>query len=205
MRVARPFLAFVVLVILGWSSRASAAPVQWTVPSGGNGNWYDITESPGSWQDAENEAVAKGGHLVSIGDTAENAFLVSSVLTGAFASVPLWIGLSDSDQEGTLTWSNGDSLVYSNWNVGEPDSLMFPGEIKSETEDFVAINWHVATGDIDNDAVPGDWNDAPLGGTTGYGGNSDGPYFGIIETVPEPSTALLLGLGLLGLGMRRRS
>ena len=168
-----------------------------------NGHLYGVTVGSGSWQDAENEAVSYGGHLVAINDAAKNAFLVSNILTGAFSEIPLWIGLNDSAVEGTFEWSNGEPFIYSNWNVGEPNSICCTGPL-SDAEDFVAINWHVATGDIDNDAVAGDWNDAPLGGTTGYGGTSDGPHLGIVEVVPEPTTALLLTLGLAGLGMRRR-
>ena len=67
---------------------------------------------------------ASGGHLVSINDAAENAFLVANILIGAFSDVPLWIGLSDSTSEGTFVWSNGDVVAYENWNTGEPNSYL---------------------------------------------------------------------------------
>lgn len=45
-------------------------------------------------------------------------------------------------------------------------------------EYYGTINWHRAqTG-----GPVGTWNDTPLGGTTGYGGTSNGPYYGIAAT-----------------------
>jgi hypothetical protein len=40
-----------------------------------NGHQYTLTEIPSSWSDAENEAVAAGGHLVTINNAAEQAWL----------------------------------------------------------------------------------------------------------------------------------
>jgi hypothetical protein len=67
----------------------------------------------------------------------------------------------------------GSTSAYRNWNVntGEPTY--------SENNEYsTAINWRYARGDA---TAIGTWNDAPLNGSVGYGGNTNGPYYGIAE------------------------
>jgi len=52
-------------------------------------------------------------------------------------------------------------------------------------ENYVAINWEFS--DDPPRGIKGDWNDTPLNGTTGYGGKSDGPYFGLVERETDPT------------------
>jgi MYXO-CTERM domain-containing protein len=180
-----------------------------------NTNLYVVAQ--GSWTTAETEAQALGGHLVTIHDAAENAFIVSNVLkdlTGEggpnLSAVPVWIGLYDptgatnSDGDGmqhaaNFQWVDGSISGYRNWNSGEPNNANF-GEY------YAAINWHFAQSQ--DSQLLGTWNDAPQGGSTGYGGNTNGPYYGLASVpVPEPSTLLVWsGLGAVGLGTawRRR-
>ncbi|MCX5682219.1 MAG: lectin-like protein, partial [Planctomycetota bacterium] len=117
-------------------------------PYGPNGTWnlYQLSSSTATWLNAYNtaKATAQGGqtgHLVSIGSSAENAFIKS--LIGA----DTWIGLTDSETFGgtekgntsALTlpaagqvpsagqrgegfvWVSGDPFTYQNWNSGQPD------------------------------------------------------------------------------------
>ena len=60
---------------------ANAAPVQWSVESGGNGHWYEAvyTGSPTSyisWDDAKAGAEAPGGYLACI--TSKEAPILSA-------------------------------------------------------------------------------------------------------------------------------
>src|SRR5262249_37627601 len=48
-----------------------------------NGHYYTLTNQSESWDAAEAEAVALGGHLVAINDQAEQDFLVRSFLSGS--------------------------------------------------------------------------------------------------------------------------
>ena len=81
----------------------------------------------------------------------------------------------------TFAWITGEPLDYTNWKPGEP-SNSDPGEY------FVAINWEFA--DVPPRGIKGDWNDAPLYGTSGFGGKTDGPYFGLVERNTDPSLAI---------------
>jgi hypothetical protein len=77
------------------------------------GHLYSKTSS-GTWAQAEAEAVSLGGHLVSINDADEQAF-VNGLLSGS-----TWIGFTD---EGTSVWAwiSGDAVTYTNWSTYEPN------------------------------------------------------------------------------------
>jgi hypothetical protein len=167
-----------------------------------NGHYYGLTDTRESFAAAEAEAVALGGHLTAIADQAEQDFVVATFLTAPQATaVPYWIGFTDQVIEGTFAWTSGEPVTFTAWNSGEPND--FGGN-----EDYAAIGWHFARGE----SVPrGTWNDTPLGGTSGFGGNSDGPYQGIIELtfnpVPEPASLALASMGVVVLAswrLRRR-
>jgi hypothetical protein len=75
-------------------------------------------------------------------------------------------------------WVTGEALSYTNWKSGEPSDTP-PGE------DYVTINWEFS--DAPPRGLKGDWNDTPLNGTAGYGGKTDGPYFGLVERDTDPN------------------
>ena len=63
-----------------------------------NDHVYLLTESTGNWSSVEAQAVEMGGHLVTIDDAAEQAWI-----TEHFAPMGnLWIGASDAASEGTF-------------------------------------------------------------------------------------------------------
>lgn len=83
---------------------------------------YKLVEGP-TWEEAESAAVALGGHLATINDAAENAWL-STTLDPLFEEpeeFSEWIGLNDIAEEGTWAWSSGETSSYRNWGSGEPD------------------------------------------------------------------------------------
>ena len=75
----------------------------------------------------------------------------------------------------------GEDFSYSNWHPNQPDNCP-PGE------NYAAMNWHYS--DSPPQGIKGDWNDTPLNGTTGFGGATDGPYFGLVER-GQPSEPIL--------------
>lgn len=131
----------VVLSLLAAPDRAHALVVAGPIENPANGHHYFLL-APASWSAAEAEARTLGGHLVAIGDAAENAWVWTT-----FASIvggPFWIGLTDVAQEGTFVWTNGEPFSYSSWWVGggEPNNA-------GGVEHFVEINngvWNDNTG-----------------------------------------------------------
>ena len=67
--------------------------------------------------------MSQGGDLASVGSAAENNFIRS------LSSEGLWLGGTDSGQEGRFVWTDGTAWTYQNWAPGQPDN--------SGNEDFV--------------------------------------------------------------------
>ena len=103
-----------VMVVLFAVDSAFAEPKQ----NPANGNWYDVVEADitaiNYWDDAERLAMALGGHLVTINDTAEQAWIYGTFVK----NMNYWIGLNDALIEGSLLWSDGDVSSYTNWRSG---------------------------------------------------------------------------------------
>ena len=175
-------VSFMALPLWGLAARNAAAGILH------DGSWYELTSAAMTWDDAESEAISRGGHLAAINSAAEQSFINDTFLPPPVPRIlgrPLWIGLNDAASEGTFVWSNGDALTYSNWSPGQPDNA-------SGGEDYVAIDWQRAiTGEPDDF---GQWNDTPAVGA------SFGPYFGIIEAPNLAPVASISGLENLTLG-----
>ena len=81
-----------------------------------SGKSYYISNSAATWNEAELLCNSLGGHLPSISSQQENDFINSFC-----SDNPLWIGLSDQDNEGQWAWTNGSQFVYDNWLNNQPD------------------------------------------------------------------------------------
>jgi len=116
---------------------------------------YRLTE-PMNWIDAEAQAIAWGGHLVTIESWEEEL-----LLKNAFGVNELfWIGLNDIDEENVWVWSSGNPVIYTNWAIGEPNDCGGDSGI-CESEDGAAINWCLDG----SDPCFGDyWNDLSIDG-----------------------------------------
>lgn len=118
---------------------------------------YKLTAALGSWDDAEAEAVAAGGHLATINDEDENQWILD---TFDPLEPRLWIGLhqlsGSIEPDGGWVWSSGEPVTYTNWRATEPNN--------NGDEKYAEFMTSSAF-------APGKWND-----------RSDGhPYLGIIE------------------------
>jgi len=107
-------------------------------------NHYYYFLDPTTWSDAEAQAQSLGGHLATINDPGENTWITDTLLP--FIEGDVWIGLSDTESEGSFEWSSGAPVNYSNWGGNEPNN--------SGDEDFTVL-----TGTDNPFLDPGEWND----------------------------------------------
>ncbi len=82
-----------------------------------NGTYYALTDAAMSWQDAEAAAVALGGHLASMDDANEQAWILS-MLDGRYGNA--WLGLNDATAEGIWVYTDSSAVSYTNWASSEP-------------------------------------------------------------------------------------
>lgn len=82
-----------------------------------NDSKYFLSNATANWSTANAEAIANGGHLVTIGDANENEFIKSNLTSGTSA----WLGITDAATEGTWELVTGGVATYLNWSVGEPN------------------------------------------------------------------------------------
>ena len=91
-----------------------------------NGHVYERYDYNLSWTDAKSFCAAKGGHLVTITDEAEQAAVV-----GLLNGCPMGfyhIGCSDMAQSGNWSWVNGEGFSYANWDSQAPEPTKGAGE-----------------------------------------------------------------------------
>ncbi len=101
--------------------------IEWPVSEGGNGHYYRLTAA-GTWDAAEKEAVALGGHLVTVNNTDEDAWL-HGTFNAQMSSVGAWIGFyQDTGDAGYVEpvggwkWISGEPVTYTGWFGAEPNN-----------------------------------------------------------------------------------
>ncbi len=174
--ILKTFLAIAVLASVSLNAQAAITTIG--SPLYYNGHNYQLI-GQGTWDASEAFAQSMNGHLVTINDAAENAWLTTNFLLPNPTMNP-WMGLNDGDNNGSWLWSSGETVSYLNWAPGEPNfSFERHGNIYEAT---AGVN------------LVGKWNNAP----------GDTALYGIVE-VPEPTSFALVSLGLLGLVFQKRN
>jgi hypothetical protein len=187
----------------------SAAPIQWTVASGGNGHYYEyfgfsIFEGISfgtSKSNAESSTfMGMNGYLLTITSEAENEFVRTSFpfIFGFGATSSVWLAASDVDVDGQFRWvsgpESGQLLTYNNFfpqgttpGAGAPNYLAMI--INAQAQDApTTARWSAynTTGD------------RALGYIVEYGAQSENN-----SAVPEPSSWALAAGALMALGAAR--
>jgi hypothetical protein len=91
-----------------------------------NGHIYYLL-SPSDWYSSQGAARRLGGHLVTLLDADEDAWIHSTFGLMDSLSRNLWLGLTDEGHEGVWTWITGESFLYTNWAAGEPNNYFGAG------------------------------------------------------------------------------
>ncbi|CAH1775918.1 unnamed protein product [Owenia fusiformis] len=82
---------------------------------------YNVHDEPKSFDDAKKECEKNGGSLASL--LTDEAIETLELEASAMMSGNAWVGLSDSNLEGTFAWSdNGVARSINNWGEGEPST-----------------------------------------------------------------------------------
>ncbi|MDZ4772389.1 MAG: C-type lectin domain-containing protein [Planctomycetota bacterium] len=136
-----------------------------------NGRTYHLLQA-GTWTSAEATAIALGGHLTTVNDATENAWIVSTWQFYQATAHDLWIGFNDAALEGSFVWADGTPVGYTNWDAGEPNNGL-------TGEDYTNIR---------RDSLTGNWND--------LGNNPTGFFnavFGVVEIPGTPAVSFCSG------------
>ena len=162
-------------VVLLTSSGAHGSTISGAIVNPANGHLYYLL-SNNKWTGSEAEAVTLGGHLVTLNDANENAWVNSTFSNFGGTPRRLWFGFNDIASEGDWVWASGEAVSYTNWWPGQPDNV--------NNEDYAYMGQN------------GGWGDGQNGLWAGYN------LYGVVEVIPEPATLGLLMMG--GLVLLRR-
>jgi hypothetical protein len=151
-----------------------------------NGKAYTVTPAATTWYNAQQQARALGGHLVTINDALENTWIADNF--GSYGN--LWIGLNDELQASNFVWTSGEAFAFTNWNSAQPAT--------ANNQDFAALlpggKWATFVGsdsyrglievvglDTDNDGIPDSLDPFPSDAYDGLDLRASGPD-GLFDT-----------------------
>ncbi|MDX1952721.1 MAG: C-type lectin domain-containing protein [Verrucomicrobiota bacterium] len=160
----KPCLLLVCLAV----SIAAALPELLVPPLHNEANGHDyILLDRSDWENAEAAAVALGGHLATVRNSAEQQWLLTTFGRYGGQHRLLWIGLNNLKSVSRFEWVSGEPVTYTEWASGEPNNA-------DGNERYVALYYPGFN-------QPGAWNDwnsrtaDPIGI----------PFHGVVELIPQ--------------------
>ncbi|KAF3694518.1 C-type lectin domain family 10 member A C-type lectin superfamily member 14 Macrophage lectin 2 [Channa argus] len=93
----------------------NACPAGWSMF---NLSCYFVSHKSASWEEGREDCKDREADLVVIDNAEEQTFISDFITAGAW----IWIGLTDSEEEGTWKWVDGSSLTLSEWAPTQPDN-----------------------------------------------------------------------------------
>ncbi len=93
---------------------------------------YEAIRADVGWLDAQQEAAARGGYLVTINTSEELQNVIDLATQAGFDKI--WIGAHRVD--GNLVWESGEDVVFYQWDDGEPS---FTDSGDGAAEDYIML------------------------------------------------------------------
>ena len=138
---------FLLLFGLGVSSMNAGNPVY--IIGNFNGHGYELIPEPTPWQIAKKNAEEAGGYLVVITSPEENEFIkqfIQKSCQGEFCAT--FLGLSDSENEGTWRWVNGEKYTFQSWfPQTQPDNYLGSENVVEIVKSENTIHWNDVSSD----------------------------------------------------------
>lgn len=138
-------------------------------------HYYKALNNCGNWEQCETAAQGLGAHLVVLDDQAENDWVGKTFNVTSPTESGYWIGYTDKAQEGVWRTVTGDTPIYTNWALGEPNN--YSGAVASGEQYAQMLPFAYDQGSNNQ------WNDVPL---DGYADAWWSPKHAIIERTAAP-------------------
>jgi serine/threonine-protein kinase len=102
---------------------------------------YRVLTPPATWDEARAGCERLGGHLATITDAAEQAFIEARLWSrGVTLDVNVWLGATDRERQRRFRWITGEPFTFRAFHPSEPDN-------KDGAQDCLIVNgttrrWH---------------------------------------------------------------
>ena len=111
-----------ILIVGGYASSSGPFGLSLTLsPSPRPTPTFVYVPTARTWSAARADCQSRGGELATIHSAAENTQAAAAANCGS-GDCNVWIGLSDTTQEGRFVWADGSASGYRNWAGGQPNN-----------------------------------------------------------------------------------